>query len=226
MNAAETKQGQRAFTLIELLVVIAIIAILAAILIPAVNKALVRAREINKQANLRTMHQANFLYAMDHEGYTCLVSDARDPWNSKNWRDLLAPYAAKASENRGDANTEAIFIDPFYEEYDPTKSSSSGYGMNAQPALPDNSYNNAYWSGGGGTPREFLLETIEYPSSRVLIGDVKDTWFLTKNKISVTLDTSRHDGQGMFLMYDGAVHKFDRDQALNAFLNPVELKRN
>lgn len=228
MNSARSTQKQKAFTLIELLVVIAIIAILAAILVPAVSKALIRAREVNKQANLRTMHQANFLYSMDHEGHTCMVSDSRDPWNDRNWRDLLAPYAAEASERRGDANTEAIFIDPFYEAYDPGRASSSGYGMNANPGLANNSRVNAFWANGGGNPMQYALESIEYPYSRMHIGDAKDSWFFTKAKFDQQLDTSRHDdGQrGMFLMFDGRVQTMDADQARVSFFNPVDLRLN
>ena len=226
MNAAVSNKTRSAFTLIELLVVIAIIAILAAILVPAVSKALIRAREVNKISNLRTMHQANFLYSMDHEGYTCLVSDARDPWNERNWRDLLATYAAKVSESRGEANKESIFIDPFYEGYDPSQASSTGYGMNANPGEPDLSNVNAYWSGGGGIPMQYLLESITFPSARLHIGDVKDGWFYTRNKFDQVLDTSRHDGQGMFLMYDGAVQKLDADQARLSFFDPAEVRLN
>ena len=61
-------QKQRAFTLIELLVVIAIIAMLVAILIPAVSKALETARRSSCASNLKMLGVAFNSYAADHKG--------------------------------------------------------------------------------------------------------------------------------------------------------------
>ena len=65
---------KKRFTLIELLVVIAIIAILAAILLPALNSARERGRSAACLSNLKQLGNAFQMYSQDYEDYVVRYS--------------------------------------------------------------------------------------------------------------------------------------------------------
>ena len=85
-------RAKRAFTLVELLVVISIIALLLAILMPALGKAREQGRMTVCRSNLKGLILGAALWSNDHDGYVIAGDWFKDKGDNGTAESSLGPY--------------------------------------------------------------------------------------------------------------------------------------
>ena len=107
MSSRANERRPPGFTLIELLVVIAIIAILAAMLLPALSKAKDSGKKTKCTSNLHQMGLGMLMYAEDNDGF---LPRGNDPL----WWQVLTPTLG--GRVRNDYSKVQIYLCPSYPD--------------------------------------------------------------------------------------------------------------
>lgn len=128
-----------AFTLIELLVVIAIIAILAAILLPVLSAAKIRAQITLSAANIHQLAEADIVYTGDNNGHYVLNGEGEQSDDFLGWIHQWLDYNGGSNGGTDDTNLSCLtscMLAPYLQNPAVFKSPldlSMQYGATGQP---------------------------------------------------------------------------------------------
>ena len=189
---------RRGFTLIELLVVIAIIALLGALLLPAMLGARKRASATRCLSNLRQIGLAQNFYGMDHDG---MYTPKFNP-SPISWQKHLEPYLPGHERT----NIQSVLNCP-ESARKLTTANATSYALNAYVEWPQWNYQAA---------------AVPSPSTIILIGDVvegnTDIMYEADRNQTWGVPGFRHGSQDRanMLFCDGSVSSHPREDLLLA----------
>jgi len=206
------KSNKSNFTLIELLVVVAIIAILASMLLPALNKARMRAASINCTSNVKQFGTAMGMYVNDFGDMLPLVYVVSGGWAThySYWYLTMAPYLGYTTATLNKCKTFKCPSDvtPFgggnAGTPPPTQTWKpfASYGMNQiiyrRPKL-------SLWT----KPSYCLVMMDSYDASALYNG-----FFVNGDALDTSLRYVRHLGMANYLLGDLHVQAINRRPAI------------
>ena len=162
--------------MIELLVVIAIIALLMAILMPALQRARKQSKGVVCRSNLKQAGMAANLYAEDHDLFIPRSAGWSTITEMRPWFQCFMPYLAQKAVD-DDYRSVKIFRCPSY----PDKEQTLGYVVNGWPDKNDN------------RPRHTKLTECEVPATTIYLADNEDGPWRTIIKKATDRDLTRCD---------------------------------
>jgi prepilin-type N-terminal cleavage/methylation domain-containing protein/prepilin-type processing-associated H-X9-DG protein len=206
---SSNRQPRGAFTLIELLVVIAVIAILAAMLLPALSSAKQKAHDTKCLSNLRQVGQATFMYCQDADDSLPFAWYNEPDPKANSFYALLQPHVYGRGFDGYLDFESGVFLCPIrLKEPRPTNNPIRiSYGMNA--------FNSVEFP----NPRTQRLARAQAAesSATVLVADIAYTHNHPPLESLQSYHVGyKHRGRANILFYDGhvAAHAVSRTNGL------------
>ncbi len=148
---------KREFTLIELLVVLAIVAILASLLLPALNNARMKAKELSCLSNLKQTSMSMFLYGGDYNEIL--------PYRPEKGKDVLHSTWASCLVDNGYMKLGNFLVCPARRPFVYNSDIYETYGvLNPDFGRSPESDNPAIWTDYKGSRVATLMNAREIPS--------------------------------------------------------------
>jgi prepilin-type N-terminal cleavage/methylation domain-containing protein/prepilin-type processing-associated H-X9-DG protein len=225
------KERPGGFTLIELLVVIAIIAILAALLLPALGHAKEQSQATKCASNSRQIGLAWIMYCSDNKEFVPPNPVLGGPgltvtgWVSGGWMSWTTGNLDNTNYNYLTSNNGKGLLAPFLaNNYGVFKCPSDRFNCNLGPRVRSVSMNE-YMGRSGNTKYYTKVTEVKHPSGIWVVDDqhpdgLEDLIFSIEGTSTTVLNDipgSGHDGRGGFMFADGhsELHKWmDKDTVI------------